>query len=490
MSENKRIELLKKNKKYLVMGLCSLALAGGAAITYGLNSSKQADPPRTSIKQSSTKKAKKKQAWEKQIAGESDQKEKPKKSTADKILSIIAGDSDDSDQRVFGMEIKKDKTPMLNKLAVALDEQEQKLEARLSKKNVAEAAEISKEKEDPTDILDKDLIPKLPGADDNETPIVIDPEAPINPTPPGPPVTPEDPNKPIDPPTPPIDPVEPNDPTEQIEKSKEELTAAKEKAAELNSDLQKVSEELSQLSNVESKTNQSAESIQEDLDRVAALIAEYNALSAEIKQLVETDGTVLPINYDLYNETYDKLSNKVAEIQVVQNEINSNTETMNQNIGKAKETANQLEIKKETFENDTQQKVSEAKTDVEKAVNTANQNTEVAEKVSTEIVAAETASNDLTQTNNQVAEQMDQTSSEAAQQAVTAAESTVQEIEVKVNDQNAVVENVVEDFESLPQPVTQPIVTEEPQKINSEVSNQEMNVADTSTTNVTMTTNE
>lgn len=453
MSEDNRMDLLRKNKKYLFIGLFSLAIFGGA-VTYGFNNAEKTGPPKSALSQSKPKKDRKKQAWEKQVTGESENEKKETKSTADKVLAVIVGEDTKEESRVFGKEITKSKTPMINKLAIAIDEQEQKIEARLSKKNVAEAAEISKESESPKGLgNDNDLL-KIPGKDKEiEVPGVSGPEIPITPTPPTPPITPVDP--PVGPVDPPKPPEVPDNTAELSEKSKEELNAAKEKADNLNSDIKKVAEELEQLATVKEDTEKSVEEIQSDLDKVAALVLEYNALSTEIKQLIETDGTVLPINYDLYSETYEKLGQKIAEIQNVQQQANTAVDGVSSAVASAKTTSDAFENKKENFTNETQQKVAEAKSDITTAVNTANEKPKVAENVANEIKAAETASNELTQANNDVSEQFNQMDAQTSQQAVSEAETTVQEVKEAVDITNENVAAVVDDYQSLPTPASQ-----------------------------------
>jgi ABC-type transporter Mla subunit MlaD len=454
MSEDNRLDLLKKNKKFVLIGLFSLALFGGA-ITYGLNNADKTEPPKTAQSETTPKKDKKKQAWEKQVTGESENEKKKEKTTTDKVLAVIVGEDDSEDSRVFGKEIKKSKTPMLNKLAVAIDEQEQKVEARLSKRNVAEAAEIPRETKPSEKLGTDDRLPKLPGTDKEvEAPVIVGPKSPIEPTPPVKPVDPpvEKPEKPIDPPKPPV---EPDNTAELTEKSKNELNAAKEKADNLNSDIRKVAEELEQLATIKEATEKSAEDIQRDLDKVAALILEYNALSAEIKQLIEVDGTVLPINYELYKETYEKLGQKVTEIQQVQQQTNTAVGDMENTVASAKYTSDEFENNKADFNNGTQKEVAQAKNEITTAVSTANDKPKVAENVASEVNAAETASNELTQTNNDVTEQFNKMDGETSQQAVSDAETTVQEVKEAVDTTSENVAAVVDDYQSLPTPASQ-----------------------------------
>ncbi|MFS1350368.1 hypothetical protein ACLZX5_00350 [Enterococcus faecium] len=130
---------------------------------------------------------------------------------------------------------------------------------------------------------------------------------------------------------------------EQINQSKEELNDSRKQADELNKQLTQVKDSLDNLQSIGASTEKNVDKAALQWQKVADLVNEYNQLTNEIKKLIEEDGTVLPINYDLYKETYEKLNQKVTGVKTAQKEATNKTNEINKNVEQATDTLNNLE---------------------------------------------------------------------------------------------------------------------------------------------------
>ncbi|OTO77419.1 hypothetical protein, partial [Enterococcus sp. 12E11_DIV0728] len=369
------------------------------------------------------------------------------------------------DNSLFGVDVPKssEKQGLVEKLAVALDDQAKKEESR-KVSEVFHAAEVDKMPSSSDTNLIKDQIPdkgkdegiiKEPDSNKDEKPV---PDPSPNPIPdPVPIPTPDpDPNPGPNPtPTPDPDPTPTPTPdpsiNELIAQSKEELRDAADKVEGVNKKLTEVKAELDNMQNVESNTQEQAIVAAEQWDKVQGLINEYNQLSDQLKQLIDEDGTVPDVNTVLYKETYEQLNQKVTEIKGVQDSANATTGDMNTTIQNAEETLNQIDQIKTDYQQ-TQGNVKEATEQVSTAISNANKNERVSSAVQSDIDQSAVASSEMNAKNTEVGNQLDQVNTEETQQAIDSASQTAQTVNDQATEQNEAVSNVVNDFNNLPKP--------------------------------------
>ena len=466
-------------KKWWLIGLCSFSILGGL-VTYGYQSANQ---PEKSVAKSETVSShpKKSSLWEEQIKEEGKKEkssENNEKSTVDKILGVLTGDKEDS-QTIFGIKVadnnKKDRTSLIGELAKALDVQESKEQKREVKSNSENKKEplfllTDKQQSSKEELIDlsKPILPdkkpevvlpekpENPGIDD-EKPIV--PDIPVLPDDPNVPVIPDIPDIPVDPtpeptpdpePVPPVTPEEPDHTLNQlITTNKLALTTVKNKAEQLNQSLNQVKKELENLTMIEEKTAQTAEQAMNEWQKVSDLVDEYNRLSQEIKKLIEVDGQVLPINYEVYRETYEQLAQKVTEIKEAQNTANQTTTQMSESVQQAQETVNRLPEMNQQYQ-ELQTQVTTTKDDIQVTISNAQSNEQVGNAVQNEINQATQASEALDTTNQVVGSQIEESQQTDYQPALEQANQAVETVTNEVNQQNSAVDSVLNDFQSLP----------------------------------------
>lgn len=445
---------ISQKKKWLLISLCSAALLGGA-VGYGIYNNQSSNQSNQKIEQknSASKGSKKESAWEKQVAPKKKQKAKESKS-ADDVLSVVVGDKKENSLFGVQMPLGKEKQGLVEKLAVAIDDQSKKEDARKASE-VVHAAEVDKAPTMDSNLI-KDQIPDKvkdeetsnePNLDNDSKPIP-DPVPNPNPIPDPAPNPNPDPN-PNPTPTPTPDP----DPSvdELIAKSKEELSSAADKANEVNEKLTKVKAELDSTQNVESNTQVHADKAAEQWDKIQSLIEEYNQLSDELKQLMDQDGTIPEVNVDLYKETYEKLNQKVTEIRDAQDSANSSTNQMNSTIQNAQETLNQMDQTKAEHQK-IQAEVSDATKQVNTAITNANNNDQVSSAVQLDINQAAVSSSEMNATKVQVGNQLDEINSTEMQEAIDTASQSAQAVNDQAAEQNEAVSDVVNDFNNFPKP--------------------------------------
>ncbi|MBO1116977.1 hypothetical protein [Enterococcus hirae] len=466
-------------KKWWLIGLCSFSILGGL-VTYGYQSANQ---PEKSVAKSETvsSRPKKSSLWEEQIKEEGKKEkssENNEKSTVDKILGVLTGDKEDS-QTIFGIKVadnnKKDRTNLIGELAKALDVQEAKEQKRESIPNSENKKEslfllTDKQQSSKEEMIDLSkpilsnkkpevILPEKPenSGTDEEKPVV--PDIPVLPDNPNVPVIPDIPDIPVDPtpePTPdpePVPPVTPDEPDHTLDQlittNKLALTTVKNKAEQLNQSLNRVKKELENLTMIEEKTAQTAEQATNEWQKVSDLVDEYNRLSQEIKKLIEVDGQVLPINYDLYRETYEQLTQKVTEIKEAQKQANQTTTQMSESVQQAQETANRLPEMNQQYQ-DLQTQVSTTKDEIQATVSNAQLNEQVGKAVQNEITQATQAAETLATTNQVVGSQIEESQQIDYQPALEQASQTVETITNEARQQNSAVDSVLNDFQSLP----------------------------------------
>lgn len=462
-------------KKWWLIGLCSFSIMGGLVI-YGYQIANQ---PEKSISKSETVSSDPKKssvgAWEDQINEESRKEkssEKKEKSTVDKILGPLTGNKEDS-QTIFGIKVadnnKKDRTNLIGELAKALDIQETKEQKREAIQNVENKKEplfllTDKQQSSKEELIDlsKPILPdkksevNLPEKSENleideEKPVI--PDIPISPDNPNVPVIPDNPNVPVDPnpePMPPVKPEETDHTLNQlITTNKLALTTVKNKAEQLNQSLNQVKKELENLTMIEEKASQTAKQATGEWQKVSALVDEYNHLSQEIKKLIEVNGKVLPINYDLYRETYEQLNQKVNEVKEAYKQANQTTTQMSESVQQAQETANRLPEMNQQYQ-ELQTQVSTTKKEIQATVSNAQSNKQVSNAVQNEITQATQASEALDTTNQAVVSQIEESQQTDYQPTLEQASQTVETVTNEVKQQNSAVDSVLNDFQSLP----------------------------------------
>ena len=473
------------SKKWWLIGLCSFSILGGL-VTYGYQAVNQ---PEKSVTKSETVSSSSKEPpvkiWEDQIKKESKKEkssEKKEKNTVDKILGTLTGENNEDDSSIFGFKVsdndKKDRTNLIGELAKALDVQEskeQKRETKLNSENKKEPLFLLTDKQQSSKEERIDLSkPILP----DKKPEVVLPEKPESPgideekpVAPDLPVLPEDPNVPVLPdipdipdipvaptpeptpdpePVPPVTPEEPDHTLDQlITTNMLALTTVKNKAEQLNQSLNQVKKELENLTMIKEKTAQTAEQATNEWQTVSDLVNEYNRLSQEIKKLIEVDGQVLPINYELYRETYEQLTQKVTEIKEAQNKANQTTTQMSESVQQAQETANRLPEMNQQYQ-ELQTQVSTTKDEIQATVSNAQSNEQVSHAVQNEITQATQASEALATTNQVVGSQIEESQQTDYQPVLEQASQTVETVTNEANQQNSAVDSVLNDFQSLP----------------------------------------
>lgn len=470
-------------KKWWLIGLCSVSILGvGGLITYSYSTLPQQEVAKKEQVHSMDSDKESAKVWEKVIEKETKGKEKsiPKrKSNMDKLLGVLTGENNEDDSSIFGFKVsdndKKDRTNLIGELAKALDVQESKEQQRETKPNSENKKEplfllTDKQQSSKEELIDLSkpilpdkkpevVLPEKPGSPgvDEEKPVV--PDIPVLPDDPNVPVIPDIPDIPVDPtpePTPdpePVPPVTPDEPDHTLDQlittNKLALTTVKNKAEQLNQSLNQVKKELENLTMIEEKTAQTAEQATNEWQTVSDLVNEYNRLSQEIKKLIEVDGQVLPINYDLYRETYEQLTQKVTEIKEAQNKANQTTTQMSESVQQAQETANRLPDMNQQYQ-ELQTQVSTTKDEIQATVSNAQSNEQVSHAVQNEITQATQASEALATTNQVVGSQIEESQQTDYQPVLEQASQTVETVTNEANQQNSAVDSVLNDFQSLP----------------------------------------
>lgn len=478
MTENKENtseekEPMLQKKKWLLISFCSVALLGGGVV-YGIYNNQPNNQANQKIEQtdSSSKQSKKSSsAWEEQVAPEKGKKTKKSQSTDD-VLNMVVGDKNDNS--LFGVESPsmEDNQVLVDKIAVALDDQSKKEDAR-KMAEVARAAEVSSTKGNDSELikvqipaeqeegnLEKDsdsthgskTNPLSNLTPDTESPSIQDPASnPDSNQEPNPDLNPDLNPDPNPNPTPDIDFNPTPDPDsvpsidELIAQSKNELATAKEKADEVNSRLERVQSDLENLKTIDTTNQTKADKVTKELDKVRRLIAEYNELSDQLKQLIIEDGNISDVNLDLYKETYGQLNQKVTEIKDAQTSANEIINDMNTLLKNVEDTLNHIDATKEIYKN-TQEDVTNTTNEVNNAIENANRIVQVASAVQPEKDQTIDSSNTMNTTNDVVGQQLDQLDETQIKASINSANETAQSVNDQATVQSVTVSEVVDEF--------------------------------------------
>ena len=468
-------EIAKKQHKYLIIGLCSVALLGSgltyAALNQGEKKESQTEQqgPKP-IEERQTPKSKQ-SPWERKVTEKEEKnKDKEKKiknkqsnKTKDSLAEVISGFERTKEEKtkLFGVEMPEIKSDLLGQLANALVQQDRKEAIRETNKkekhretilalaNEKKPSEPMEKLPEKTDAIDKTLLPEKP----------VIPDKPLVPNEPNVPVIPEVPEQPSKPDLPevPDQPVEPEQPTkptvsELIKKSQGQLVAATQKAQNINHQLENVQKRLTQLTQVE-EFSKNGEETTNYWSEVAHLVDEYNQLSEQIKTLVSENNEVEEINAALYNQTYQQLQEKVVEVHNAQEKANQATNDFENKVSNATKTHENLENLENHYEETLQPQAEQAKETVGTAIDEAQTNTEVAVNVQTEVAQAEAAAVAVQNNQEKIAQQLVVAKSQETQETLSEVQDTAKEVKEIATTQNQAVADVQKDFTHLPQPI-------------------------------------
>lgn len=428
-------ETAKKQHKYLIIGLCSVALLGSgltyAALNQGEKKEAQTEQQGTKPKEERQTPKSKQSPWERKVT-ENEEKNKDKDK---KIKSKQPHKTKDSlAEIVSGFERTKEEKQRETILALA------------NEKTASEPMEKLPGKIDTTDkillpeklvIPDKLLVP-------NEPNLPVVPEVPDQPSKPDQPEVPDQP----------VDPEQPTKPTvsELIKKSQDQLVAATQKAQNINHQLENVQKKLTQLTQVE-ELSKNGEETTNYWSEVAHLVDEYNQLSEQIKTLVSENNEVEEINAPLYNQTYQQLQEKVVEVHNAQEKANQATNDFENKVSNATKTHENLENLENHYEETLQPQAEQAKETVGAAIDEAQTNTEVAVNVQTEVAQAEAAAVAVQNNQEKISQQLVVAKSQETQETLSEVQDTVKEVKEIATTQNQAVADVQKDFTHLPQPI-------------------------------------
>jgi|GEM_PF-3974587 len=434
-----------KRKKMIVLTATTVALIGG-----GLYSASLLNAPSKISTQSSSEVSK-----EKDSTSDLDKVKKAQKKTKKSEKKNAENNSplqtlDTLNDQISLEKILDQRNPTLkntqrlvDKISESTSELSDTIQDVLGKKKTTTKEDGNEKIETPTNNIEEseDIPRPLPNPSPTPPPSIPDPTPVPDPEP--------EPNPNPDPdpdPTPSID--------ELVAISKEALNTAAEKAEQLNDQLLDIHTKLTQLQTIESKTNEKATLAEEQWSKVQTLVNEYQSISAELKALIEADGTILESNQAIYNMTYEKLNNKLTELKEARSQANNTADTMNQSIEKAENTLNTLDTTQTEYQ-DKQQQVSDTTTETNTAVTNAQKNSEVANAVQPELNQANQATDTMNTTNQTVGEQLNTIDQQTSQDAIDAAKQTAEGINDVAVEQNDAVDTVIDEFNSLPKPTAE-----------------------------------
>lgn len=375
---------------------------------------------------------------EKEGAKDKSKKEQSKKSqdsNNDPLEKILGGNvsSSEKETKFFGMELPKTDSNLLGQLAKAIVQQEEKevVRGKEQEKLVAMAEEKKKPNVLPLDTNSGNSTKPSDNTSDNLTPI-----EPVKP-----PVIPDNP-EPVDPSTPTIE--------ELTENVKMDLQTATDKAKKINNRLEKVKERLSNLIQIEDRTAENVSKSTALWEEVATLVSEYNQLSEQIKQLITDKNEVLPVNQQLYQETYNQLQQKVSEIKAAQNKANESTNNTVNTVVEATKTEQNLDTIEQHYEDKLSNQADTAKNNVGKAIDKAQENADVATNLQTEIVQAEASAVHIQNNQEKIEQDLEVANQVETQEKLNNAQQSVEALKETANSQNEIIATVVEDFNQLP----------------------------------------
>ncbi|ARV02519.1 cell surface protein [Enterococcus faecalis] len=453
-------ETAKKQHKYLIIGLCSVALLGSgltyAALNQGEKKEAQTEQQGTKPKEERQTPKSKQSPWERKVTeNEEKNKDKDKKikskqphKTKDSLAEVVSGFERTKEEKpkLFGVEIPEIKSDLLGQLANALVQQDRKEAIRETNKKEKQRETILALANEKTA---SEPMEKLPGKIDTTDKLLL-PEKPVIPDKP---LVPNEPNLPVVPEVPdqPVDPEQPTKPTvsELIKKSQDQLVAATQKARNINHQLEDVQKRLTQLTQVE-ELSKNGEETTNYWSEVAHLVDEYNQLSEQIKTLVSENNEVEEINAALYNQTYQQLKEKVVEVHNAQEKANQATNDFENKVSNATKTHKNLENLENHYEETLQPQAEQAKETVGAAIDEAQTNTEVAVNVQTEVAQAEAAAVAVQNNQEKISQQLVVAKS---QETLSEVQDTSKEVKEIATTQNQAVVDVQKDFTHLPQPI-------------------------------------
>lgn len=346
---------------------------------------------------------------------------------------------------------------LVDKISESTEGLSDTIQAALGRKKDTNKDDGTKKTDTSTNLTEEnqnDKFEPLPDPKPDPTPIIPDPAPTPTPMPEPDPVPTPDP-KPDPSPTPTPDPTPSFD--ELVQQSKEELSTVTEKAEKLNDQLVDIQLELAQLQAIESNTEEKAALAEDQWNKVERLVNEYQSISAELKALIEADGSVLEANQVIYQTTYEKLTNKINELKEARNQADSTTNAMNQAINKAENTLSKLDETRTEYQ-DKQQQVTNATSEINTAVSNAQNNNDVAATVQPELNQAKQAADTMNSTNQAVEEQLSNIDQQTSQDAIDSAKQTADAVNNVADQQKEAVDAAIDEFNTFPTLVVEPNV--------------------------------
>lgn len=451
----------EKTKKYMVVGICSVALLGSGLAYSTLKESD--NPHKIEVKDKRQESKKKTKEIKDQFANQTG--EKLKKGKKLKKSKKVAQSVDPLDQMVevksSDVKVRSNHRPLITQLADAVADQSEKTDKR---QPTLLAMDTSKKEEKPflQDKLmkeDKGVLKELdkkigeePSTDKVVVPIEpINPDKPIIPIDPVTPIDPEKPVIPIDP-----DPEKP-DISQLTATARMNLEGSVKEATQLNQRMEKIQEKIKRISTVKETTDHHQEAAKDHWHEVSALVREYNELSERMTQLMTEKHEVALINQDLYRETYQKLQVTVEKMKETQQKATKEVTEAHQAVKEAK-SVDQISA---DFKEKIQPKVTQAKEQVKNRLDQTNENSEVADNLKEEVSNAVETVQDVTKTEEKVEQGLQTVNDSEQAENREAAQETLHSMEIRNGYYEEKVEGLVEAFNQLPENPEVPEVTPE-----------------------------
>lgn len=260
----------------------------------------------------------------------------------------------------------------------------------------------------------------------------------------------EEPEQPIEP----VEPVEPKpDQTieEKIAQSKERLYSVNEEANRLNQRLTDLKETIDDVLTLQRDTEQLTTQANRQWQEVENLVTEYNGLSGELRVLLDEEGQIPEVNYDLYHEIYRKLKTKVDEVKVAQGQAKKTTKQIDERIQKAEITQERLDQKQQEYQ-EIQARVIENNQKTHEAINQAREEAVVSENTENEQETVRQGNQQMNEQNQEVEKSLEKVRETDTQVVIDQAKEKEQSVNKISEEQDTSVDELEEDFKSYPEP--------------------------------------
>ncbi|MDN6266797.1 MAG: hypothetical protein L0J44_02980, partial [Tetragenococcus koreensis] len=218
------------------------------------------------------------------------------------------------------------------------------------------------------------------------------------------------------------------------------------------------------------------------LQEVENLVTEYNELSGELRVLLDEEGQIPEVNYDLYHEIYRKLKTKVDEVKVAQGQAKKTTKQIDERIQKAEIAQEQLDQKQQEYQ-EVQARVIENNQKTHEAINQAKEEAVVSENTENEQETVRQGNQQMNEQNQEVEKTLEKVRETDTQVAIDQAKEKEQSVNKISEEQDTSVDDVEEDFKAYPEPELdkekenseQEIETEESEELDETELSEEIN---------------